>query len=127
MSNEGRTYLNMARISNYMLSNLVEDILDMTRLNQGSFVLQMETFALSELQTSVEELYEQQVQQKGIYLRFCMSEETSSTIVNSDKKRITQILNNLVANAVKFTSRGGITVTIEPFDEDQAEPGHGLL
>ena len=68
-----------------MLSNLVEDILDMTRLNQGSFVLHMETFALSELQASVEELYEQQVQQKGIYLRFGMSEETSSTIVNSDK------------------------------------------
>ena len=57
VSEEGRVYLNIARTSNHMLSNLVEDMLDMTRLTQGTFTLSMAPFLLSDLKESLEDLF----------------------------------------------------------------------
>ena len=116
---EGKKYLHMARTSNSFLANLMEDILDMARLEQGVFSLNSAPFALGDLADTLADLFMLQTRQKGIYLRFDMDKRTGRQIVNADKKRILQILHNLVSNALKFTSEGGITVGIQTLRSEE--------
>ena len=112
VSAEGKQYLRMARTSNNLLANLMEDILDMAKLEQGVVTLNKSPFAFSELADTLEDLFSLQTKQKGIYLEIDIDDHTRKQTVNSDKKRIMQILHNLTSNALKFTTRGGITIGV---------------
>lgn len=104
-------YLTKISGASKQLLTLINDILEMSRLEQGKIDLENSTFNLCDtLETCVSPF---EIQAKGEGKRFEMQMDVSSPIVCGDSSRLTQILNNLISNAVKFTEAGDrITVTL---------------
>lgn len=92
------------------LCALVDDLLDLGRLDAGKVQLTMEEVALAALVRDTLTSLEPQARAKGLTLGF---EAPDVPHVSTDAKCVRQIVLNLASNAVKFTESGGITVTIE--------------
>jgi signal transduction histidine kinase/CheY-like chemotaxis protein len=96
-----------------ILTQLISDILDLSKIESGNMELNYSEFDPKQLFFSVAELYQTRANEKFIDLRihFCNNGEQVH-MVRSDPMRIRQVLNNLLSNAVKFTPhRGMITVS----------------
>lgn len=92
--------------------SLIEDILDLSKMEAGTFKMNFTEFKLSELVTEVLEIFNFQYQQKRLFLNVVVADDLKSCIMYSDKCRLKQILINLLSNALKFTFKGGITITV---------------
>ena len=88
---------------------LVNDILDLSKFEAGKFNLRLEPIRLHELLVQTVQAFEPQAKKKDLGL-VLEEEGLSSHGVISDFVRLRQILNNLVANAIKFTFRGQVTI-----------------
>ena len=97
------------------LTRLVDDLLDITRINRGKIRLHLARLDLGELvRRSVEDLRDE-FDQRGV--RIFVNAPPHPVWVNGDAIRLSQALGNLLQNAAKFTPRGGqASVTLEPFD-----------
>lgn len=91
--------------SNHLL-NLVNDILDVSRIESGKITLNEEPFSLEELYQSIILLFEEQARKQNITFSVD-TERLIHTNVHADKLRIEQVLVNIIGNALKFTSAGG--------------------
>lgn len=91
--------------------NLIEDILDYSRIQFDKFEKQLTNFSLSDIVKEVYDIVEFQATEKGLNLRVELGTDQIITIL-TDKKRLKQIILNLVSNAIKFTFNGQITVKI---------------
>lgn len=96
--------------SDYLLA-LINDILDMSRIESGKINLEHEPFELPELCERISGLFRQKAADGGITYQVDYSGLSVSTVVG-DALRITQVLVNIVSNALKFTPSGG-RVTVE--------------
>jgi signal transduction histidine kinase/CheY-like chemotaxis protein len=94
------------------LLHLIGDILDMARIEAGALRLEHSSFAPRDLVNEVVELTAKQCSDKGLKLAISVSQQVP-TLLRGDENRLRQVLGNLIANAVKFTERGGIDVRIE--------------
>lgn len=104
-------YLQKIYISSQQLLTLINDILEMSRLEQGKIDLENSTFNLCDTLEMCVLPFQLQAKSEGKRLE--MNTDVSSPIVSGDPLRLTQILNNLISNAVKFTDTGdSITVTL---------------
>ena len=106
-----------------MLGSLIDDVLDMSRLESGAFEVNTSSFSIAELLKEVEELFAMTVEQKGIELCVSHCNSLLDAVGYSDKKRITQVLLNLISNAIKFTKQGSISVTANVTEEGIVEFG----
>ncbi|MFM0053935.1 hybrid sensor histidine kinase/response regulator, partial [Caballeronia grimmiae] len=92
------------------LTNLVDDLLDVTRIAQGKIELQRENVDLAALVRRTAEDYRTLAQRRG--LEFLVTVDDETLVVEGDETRLAQAIGNLLGNAVKFTPAGGqITVT----------------
>lgn len=104
-------YARLAQSSAESLLDLINDILDFSKVEAGKIELESIDFDIRELfEQSVESLA-QRANEKGLELVLDQTELESSW-VKGDPGRIRQIINNLVGNAIKFTSEGEIVVTV---------------
>jgi signal transduction histidine kinase/CheY-like chemotaxis protein len=94
------------------LLHLIGDILDMARIEAGTLRLEHNSFAPRELISEVVELSAKQCNDKGLKLAISVSQQVPA-LLRGDENRLRQVLGNLVANAVKFTERGGIDIRVE--------------
>ncbi len=115
-SNRRQEYARLINESGYHLLAVVNDILDMSRLETGDFEITSEPFKLAGVMVSCSELLALKAQNAGIELK-CDVPSALPDIV-ADKRAIKQILINLISNAIKFTDRGG-TVTVSATLEGQ--------
>lgn len=105
-------YLQKIYISSQQLLTLINDILEMSRLEQGKIDLENSTFNLCDTLEMCVLPFQLQAKSEGKRLE--MNTDVSSPIVSGDPSRLTQILNNLISNAVKFTDSGdSITITLK--------------
>ncbi|MFC1735702.1 sensor histidine kinase, partial [Candidatus Hydrogenedentota bacterium] len=104
-SEKHRSYLERIRKSSERLKKMIEDILDLSRIEAGAIMLSPTSFDLAELMNEVAESLLPLVEKKNIKL--CVESKSNSTEMTADRDRITQILVNLVGNAIKFTPGGG--------------------
>ena len=96
-------------------ANLIEDLLDMSRIVSGKIRLNLRVVELSEIVTAAVETITPAAQAKGIQVHFAFDE--SDRKVHGDSERLQQIVLNLLSNAVKFTPDGGrIEVSVEAGD-----------
>lgn len=104
------------------LLSIVNDVLDVSKIESGKFVLEPAPFDLEELVDSAAELLAWKAQEKGLDLATYIDPALPRTLVG-DGGRLRQILVNLCGNAVKFTSEGEVTinVVIEADDVDQVK------
>ena len=92
------------------LKEIVNDVLDYSRIEQGSVPLQLEPVDLVVLVGSLVESSQSLAKAKNITLLF--ASEVSAAHVNADRFRIEQVLSNLIDNAIKFTHQGQISVRL---------------
>ncbi|MDD3796252.1 MAG: ATP-binding protein [Lachnospiraceae bacterium] len=107
----------MRSVSDFMLS-LINDVLDMTSLENGSVTLYPEPYTLGEILMNMKIMFWYQCQQKNIQISF--RENRPDPMILVDKNRINQIFFNLLSNAVKYTQPGGrITFEIENLKQEE--------
>ncbi|MGI6648957.1 MAG: ATP-binding protein [Bacillota bacterium] len=93
------------------LSSLIDDLLDIPRITQNKIVLQKKQLELNELVTKTVKSFQFLFQEKGIQLEIKLA--PTCLYVEADEIRLTQVVENLLHNAAKFTANNGITqVTI---------------
>jgi signal transduction histidine kinase/ActR/RegA family two-component response regulator len=104
--------LNIARSGEAVVA-IVNDILDLSKIEAGHLDLASESFSLSDLVDSVKRLFAFQARQKGLIFEVTLAPDLSRYFIG-DELRIRQILTNLLGNAVKFTERGGVNLRLTP-------------
>ena len=110
LSARHRSFLERIQANGRDLLFLVNDILDLAKIESGQTDLEREPVDLSELVGSVLARLELQAQQKGLELRADLPEPLAPLV--TDSRRLKQVLLNIVGNAVKFTETGHITVRV---------------
>jgi signal transduction histidine kinase len=98
----------------YRLKQLSDDVLDIARIESGSFSLNKEKLNLKELITDILKEYEQSIIQHKKNLKLIYeSSETNQIIIEADRNRLCQVIQNLLKNAIQFTNEGSITVVAQ--------------
>ena len=102
-------YVEIALQSCRRLTELVADILDLSRIEAGRLQIRATPFMFMEAFRGVEQLFAMSARQKGILLTLYADERIPDQVVG-DSSRLQQVLNNLVGNAIKFTQAGEVNV-----------------
>ncbi|HEX8096507.1 MAG TPA: histidine kinase dimerization/phospho-acceptor domain-containing protein, partial [Pyrinomonadaceae bacterium] len=113
---QGEAVRRMERNARALLE-LVNDLLDYSRLEAGRAALHLESVNVAEAIREVVLDYGQETEGKGVELRADVSPELDN--VHTDRRKFQQVLSNLVSNAIKFTSEGTVTVTARPLDAER--------
>lgn len=111
LTGEQRRYLGAVQSSAGSLLSVVDDLLDVSRIEADHVSLAREPFRLRDLASTVIALFEPSAAQKGISLRTDMP-GTESSVVRGDRNRIRQVLINLVSNAIRYTETGSVTLRV---------------
>ncbi|MEW6732383.1 MAG: PAS domain S-box protein [Acidobacteriota bacterium] len=117
MNIEQQEYVEMIRNSGEALLTIVNDILDLSKIEAGKLSLEIIDFDLREVVEEVMNLLAQRARKKGIELCSLLYQDVP-TVLRGDPIRLRQILTNLVANAVKFTDRGEVIVRVKLIEQD---------
>ena len=102
-------YINTLRFSANHLLSLVNDILDYNKMEAGKIVFEKTEFDLAGMLEDIKRSYSHRALEKGIYFALEKSPDLPLTLIG-DPIRLNQILSNLLSNAMKFTSKGGVTL-----------------
>ena len=130
LNNEQERQLTMVRDSGRQLLALIDDVLDIARINAGRISVAPAEFSLRNAVDRVVEMMYPMADAKDLSLTVIYAEGAPETIVG-DRGKVDQILLNLLANAVTYTDRGSILVTVRPdgagrFAVDVADTGLGI-
>ncbi|MDW7553161.1 HAMP domain-containing protein [Azospirillum brasilense] len=93
------------------LLNLINDILDLSKIESGTVTLEIGAVVLDDLRGHVERTFAQLAEEKGLRFDIDMTQPLPAAI-QTDQKRLEQVLNNLLSNAFKFTETGGVTFRV---------------
>ncbi|MEU4565831.1 HAMP domain-containing protein [Micromonospora sp. NPDC023956] len=99
------------------LLSLIDDILDLSKIEAGRMDVQPVEVRFSEIRGYVEQAFKPQAEEKGLDFRVEIAPDLPTTVV-TDAQRLQQILRNLLSNAVKFTDTGTVTLRIGPAAEN---------
>ncbi len=118
LSAKQKEYLTAIKISGDALIVLINDILDLAKVDAGKMTFEKTPFKLALSISAMLHLFETKIQEKNLAL---IKEYDSSIpdVLVGDPVRLHQIILNLVSNAVKFTSRGSITVSVRLITQDE--------
>ena len=127
-SDDANTKLERVRLSGRHLLSLIEEILTFSRLEAGEEKVEFEPVGTGEIMSQIQALMEPQALAKGIRFE-CLAPEVDIPM-ESDVKKLRQILLNLVSNAVKFTDHGQVSVEAVLIGDDVrfsvTDTGHGI-
>ncbi|MBP3678610.1 MAG: response regulator, partial [Agathobacter sp.] len=118
-----KDYLDKIQSASKHLLNLINDILDMSRIESGKVQIEESEVSLNEVVDDVKNLIQPMAEDKGI--RFDIANEIVNNYVYCDKLRLNQILINLLGNAIKFTPEGGV-ISLRVHQEMVAPEGYGV-
>ncbi|MBI1187805.1 MAG: response regulator [Alphaproteobacteria bacterium] len=108
---DARDYVRTVRQSGEHLLDLINEILDYSRLEAGKIELEDAPFDLEATAQSAAELMSPKAHEKGIEIAVLLRAGAPTHVIG-DESRVRQVLFNLVGNAVKFTETGGVTIEI---------------
>ncbi len=94
---------------------LINDILDLSKLEAGELVLNYDSIDFNEMMSEIKDMFELQIKQKN--LEFIYKVPNDITYIYSDKNRVGQIIKNLLSNALKFTEKGSISLCVNDLGE----------
>ena len=106
-----KRFINDAMQSSQALLHLIDEILDLSKIEAGKLELEDAPFYLPSLIHDARAIYSDQARAKGLTLTASMAAELNVVLLG-DAHRLLQILTNLVGNAVKFTSKGTVTIAV---------------
>ena len=120
MSDTQRERLKVIRESGSVLLSVLNDVLDLSKIEAGRLEITDRPFDIAQLAQSIRETYAQQARDKGLAFEVAVAPEAQG-LWRGDADRLRQILGNLIANALKFTLDGAVAVRFA-----SAEDGSGL-
>ena len=112
LTDEQRDYLSTAASSAEGLLSVLNDILDFSKIEAGYLDLEYIEFDLNQLLTNTVRAFSTVAQKKNLQLFLVLQEPGTTGWVKGDPDRLRQILTNLIANAIKFTDAGKVTVRV---------------
>lgn len=113
---EKREFLTMIKYSSNKLLEIVNDVIDISRLETGQMKITREYFDIWNFISFVFKIYESDkvlLSKKNLTIKLDLPDYLKAQKIYSDKTRIQQILNNLVNNAIKYTEKGEIELSVE--------------
>ncbi|MGA7903960.1 MAG: PAS domain S-box protein, partial [Terrimicrobiaceae bacterium] len=116
---EQREYVRIFRKAGSQLLDLINDILDLSKVESGHLVLESIDFDLGEVLDKTLEMMAIRAHEKGLELALRIAPEIPTALVG-DPARLRQVLINLIGNAIKFTAQGEVIVRVERDPEDAA-------
>lgn len=112
LSQEQAEYTHIAHTSSLQMIEVINDILDFSRLEHDALQLECIAFSLTELFTSLQNIFHYSAEQQNLELKFCLPHDLEQLKVEGDPTRLRQILVNLLSNALKFTAQGRVTLNL---------------
>ena len=109
LNKEQKKYLTSINQNSKQLLNIINDILDFAKLQKGKLELSIIQFDLFKLVNDIIELFKPEAEKKSLKIKLNFN---ANKIVYGDNTKISQILINLIGNAIKFTQEGEITISI---------------
>ena len=110
-------YLNAIKLSGDALIVLIDDILDLAKVDSGKMTFEKKPFKIKSTVSDMLQLFETKIIEKKLLLVKKYDNKIPEILVG-DSIRLHQIILNLVSNAIKFTDKGKITVCVDLFEED---------
>ncbi len=105
------------------LLNLINDILDLSKIESGKMQINPEHTSLSDIVSGLKNIFEKMAQERGIYFKTEIDAGVPDNLF-TDRQRLDQIIKNLVSNALKFTQEGGVTVKFRKNDNPGKVKGY---
>ena len=126
MGGEQRETAEIVATSARNLLGIINDILDFSKIEAGKLVLENEVFHLGEVAEGVADTFSFQTRQKGLGFELEIDKDLPRFVVG-DQSRVRQVLVNLVGNALKFTEKGKVTVSVRLLDDAENETGPDIV
>lgn len=118
LSARQKDYLNAIKLSGDALIVLINDILDLAKVDAGKMTFEQTPFKMAVSFSAMLHLFEAKIQEKNLVLVKEYDNRIPDVLLG-DPVRLHQIILNLMSNAVKFTAKGNITVSVKLIDEDE--------
>ena len=112
--------LKLLKFSGENLLHLLNDILDFSKIEAGKVTFEEVDFNFKDLLSGIKQSLAIKAVEKGIKLRMLLDESVPEMLAG-DPTRLSQILNNLIGNAIKFTEKGSVTLTVDILEQDESQ------
>ena len=116
LSEKLRHMMERIKANSYRLLGLVNDVLDISRINAGRTEILQEPYNLKEVAESWYHDFKKRIEDKGLSFSYEWDEHLPSQVIG-DSERVTQIMLNLLGNALKFTTEGSISFRVDLDDQ----------
>jgi PAS domain S-box-containing protein len=113
-----KEYLNAIKMSGDALTVLINDILDLAKVDAGKMIFEQTPFNMAASISAMIHLFEIKIREKNLLLIKKYDDKIPKVLIG-DPVRLHQIILNLISNAVKFTSKGEITISVSLLNEDE--------
>lgn len=117
LDNQQKEFVDIIRLSGEALLQVISDILDFSKIEANKMQLEDAPFHVSEAVSETMTILSGRATEKGLKLNTDIGVDVPSAVLG-DKARLRQVLMNLVGNAIKFTERGAITVSVNSLQEE---------
>lgn len=112
LNQEQKEYLNHINLSSNNLLVIINDILDVSKIESGKVIFEKHRFNLNDTLDNLQKMFEHKVMEKGIQFKITKEPQLPAFWLG-DQVRLNQILINLVGNAIKFTLEGSVSLHVE--------------
>jgi PAS domain S-box-containing protein len=112
-------YTKLLKSSADNLLAIVNDVLDLSKINSGNVKVDETPFNIYEVIRNIIKLFTNKADEKGIFLNLEILAAYRDGIIVGDQYKFSQILSNLISNAIKFTEVGGVIITCNYLNEDE--------
>jgi len=109
LNEQQHRYISMIRAASEQLMSIINDILDISKIEAGKMVFEKISFDLSQIVTNVKNILAMKADEKGLEIKMNISSEIP-IMLTGDPSRLAQILINLVGNSIKFTDQGFVEI-----------------
>ncbi|MEO1243257.1 MAG: ATP-binding protein [Pseudomonadota bacterium] len=111
LRDKDRHYIDVIQTASFSLLDVINDVLDLSKIESGSLEFENVAFSLEELVTTTVKPFEHRAEEKGVKL-YVSIDDTARRRYCSDPTKIKQVLTNFIANALKFTDAGSVSLSV---------------
>jgi PAS domain S-box-containing protein len=116
LSEEQGQFVSLIQSASENLLTIINDILDISKIEAGMLRIEKNPFSLRGLCNSIETMFYHKAREKNLSFSIYIQDNIPDTLTG-DAVRLTQIMVNLISNAIKFTQKGGITINITSIEQ----------
>lgn len=109
-------YLEVIEQSGYRMLNIINDIIDISKIEAGEILLVNRNLHINELMQAQYNFFLSEINKKGLAFNMNLGLSDDDDLINSDKARLEQVITNLIKNALKFTNQGEIEIGYQRID-----------